>query len=174
MKNAAPIPFSKSRVLWQVILLYITTCGLYFFYWFYKTCDELYAKDPRAIKPLWRTLGLLVPLLNIYLVWKLFFDIQNLTQNAGVHSFGDPLSLTVFFLLCSALYQLPNLYSFCGFLSVLPVALIQKKLNLYWKKQQPYLPERTTLRGGEITVCLIGGLILILAFIGVGLSPAHT
>lgn len=157
----------------HLFLLYITTLGLYFFYWFYKTNKQLYAQQGIDNNPLLRTLGLIVPLLNIYLLWVLFRDIQKFTNKAGIRSLKYPGWLTTAFILCSALYRLPSLFSFLGFISVLPVAVTQNTLNHYWKQEQPNLPEKSTLSWQEILISIAGSIILILAIVGIGLSPQH-
>lgn len=171
MAIASNPPYSNNRVLWHVLLLYITTCGLYFFYWFYKTSELIYNSNAGAIKPIWRTLGLLVPLLNIYLLWKLFADVKKRTDTIDTQFLRYPSLLALIFILLSALYRLPSLYSFLGFSSVFPVLLVQRALNLYWTKLQPDLPARTKLFWPEILICIIGSILLILAIIGAGLSP---
>lgn len=173
MTNTSKTSYSNSRALWQVLLLYITTCGLYFFYWFYKANQRLYVTQQNAIKPFWRTLGLLVPILNVYLLWKLFNDIKKFAAEAGVASYPYPGLLTLVFLACSALYRLPGLFSFAGFSSVLPILIVQHTLNRYWKKEQPALPIQTQLAWPEIAICVLGSILLILATIGAGLHTGQ-
>ncbi len=163
--------YSNAIPLGQLLLLYITTLGLYFFYWFYQTNKLLYGCDKTDNRPLFRTLGLLVPILNIYLVWKLLTDIQKTTQQAGVKNFKYPGLLTLFFIIGSSLYRLPGLFSFSGFVSVIPVLFAQQTLNVYWRKEQPHLVEKTRLSWQERCICLLGLLILVIAVIGIGLGP---
>jgi hypothetical protein len=173
MALAATTPYSRSRALWQIFILYITTCGLYFFYWFYKTSQDLYDNQPNMVKPLWRTLGLLVPLLNIYLLWKLFSDIKKRCAQARIAFPFYPSLVTLIFILCSALYRLPNLFSFLGFSSVLPVLLVQNTLNQYWQKEEAPLTAPRKFSIAEILICLIGTTLLTLAVIGAGLTPSE-
>lgn len=166
MKNTNTT-YANNIIIRHLVLLYITTFGLYFFYWFYQTNKQLYGHQGIDNKPALRTLGLIIPLLNIYLLWVFFSDTQKFTRNG----FQYPGWLTVAFIVSSALYRLPSLFSFIGFISVLPVIVVQKTLNAYWKKEQPDLPEKTQLSWVEILICCLGAIILIMAAIGIGLSP---
>ncbi len=163
--------FSNSLRISHLVLLYITTCGLYFFYWFYQTNKQLYGHQHINNKPLLRTLGLIVPLLNIYLLWVLFRDIEKFMFKATLNTFKHPAWLTVAFILCSALYRLPALFSFIGFSSILPILYTQSTLNTYWQKEQPTLAEKTKLTWQEILICVLGSILLILAIVGAGLTP---
>ena len=61
----------KFRNMWVQVLLVIVTFGLYGFYWFYQTADELkiVANDSEASPVLW-TILLFIPLLNFYALYK--------------------------------------------------------------------------------------------------------
>lgn len=161
--------FSNRILIRNLVILYIATCGLYFFYWFYETNKELYKHNGIDTNPLFRTIGLIAPLLNIYLLWVFFKDIQKFTAKAGTPELKYPGWLTVAFIFFSALYRLPFLFSFLGFLSVAPVIVAQNALNAYWKKEQPNLPDKTRLTWQEILCCVVGAILLILACIGAGL-----
>lgn len=166
--------FSNSIPTKHLILLYITSLGLYFFYWFYQTNKQLYQHHGINNKPILRTCGLIIPFLNIYLLWFLCKDIKNFAQKANIETFQSPGWLTAAFIFSSTLYKLPSIFSFIGFISVLPIWVIQKTLNRYWEKEQPHLPQKTTLSWQEILICCIGSIILILALVGIGLSPKNT
>ncbi len=155
-------------------LLYIGTCGLYFFYWYYQTTKKLYAHNQVPTPAGWRTAGLLVPILNIYLLWALFRDIKKYANSAGIYSLEFPGLLTIAFMVASALYRLPNLFSFLGFLSVAPIIWAQYTLNQYWAKVKPNLSEKKRLSEVEIIACLAGSALLIAAFTGAGLKTNTT
>ena len=134
-----------------------------FFYWFYHSTKML-----KLERPFWRTLGLLVPILNVYLVWKLFTDIKKVAESAAVPAYPYPGLLTLAFIILSALYHLPGLWSFTGFFSVLPILMVQQTFNRYWLKEQPGAPLKTHLSGLEWLFASIGALLLILACVGAG------
>lgn len=165
IENANP-SFSYSQKIWQFVLLYIFTFGFYFFYWFYHNNKLLYSYNKITIRPWLRTLGLIVPILNLYLIWNFFNDIKKFADKANVPSYPSPLLLTAAFVLCCALFNLPNVYTFLGFVSVIPLILVQTTLNRYWRKEQTNLPEKIKLFPIEWIICCLGGALLILSFIG--------
>ncbi len=61
----------KERNMWLQVLLMIVTFGIYSFYWFYQTAQELkmLAKDEEASPTLWTVL-LIVPFGCIYSYYK--------------------------------------------------------------------------------------------------------
>jgi hypothetical protein len=61
----------KRRSMGIQIILFIVTCGLYSFYWFYDVSCEMRdaAKDDDASPALWTVL-LFVPIANIYSLYK--------------------------------------------------------------------------------------------------------
>jgi hypothetical protein len=155
----------------KLIVLYITTCGLYFFYWFYITNKKLYQHRHTDNHPFWRTAGLLVPFLNIYLLWKLFSDINKFTTQAGTPPLAYPGWHTIAFIVLSALYRIPHyLFSFLGFFSVLPILSAQRALNGYWQKEQMGLPA-PRWSWIEVIISVIGSIMLVLAIMGLGLHP---
>lgn len=165
MRNNIKTSTSNYLSLKKLTVLYITTCGLYFFYWFYITNKKLYQHHGIENYPLWRAAGLLVPFLNIYLLWFFFKEVRQFTQQAGTQPLAYPVWHTVVFIALSALYRSQNhLFSLLGFFSVLPILSAQRTLNIFWQKEQASLamPQWSWV---EITISIIGSMVLILATI---------
>lgn len=127
------------------------------------------------IRPGWRTVGLFVPIYNIVLIYRQFRDIRDFAKGAGCETYSSPGWLTVGYLFLSGLsfrlsWKLPDPYYLLSWIPDLLVlgilVIVQKTLNIYWEKEQIWLPERTQFSGIEIAVLIIGGVILILSFIG--------
>ena len=60
----------KKRNPWFAIVVTFITLGIYGIYWFYQTSKEmirLYKSDSSPV--LW-TIGLFIPFVNIYVIWK--------------------------------------------------------------------------------------------------------
>lgn len=163
--NTTEANYSYYRPLWQVPLLYISTFG---FYWFFKTNQQIYQHHPDSIKPFWRTAGLLIPILNVYLVWKLFSDIKKLAAVLPVPHYRYPGLLTLIFVACYLLYWLPGLQGYWGYLAIVPLLIVQKTLNAYWDKGQQGLPKKTWLSFGEVLIIIIGMTIIVSATLGLG------
>lgn len=60
----------KERNPWFVIIVSFVTFFLYAIYWFYSTSKELIELTKSESSAVLWTIGLFVPLVNIYVIWK--------------------------------------------------------------------------------------------------------
>ncbi len=60
----------KRRSLLFQFIMYILTLGLYSVYWYYSTLDEMTKVQGKRTEPLLWTILLIVPLLNLFAMWK--------------------------------------------------------------------------------------------------------
>ncbi len=65
-----------------VVVVSFITMYIYGLYWFYKTRDELNGLVNGKTSPLLWTLGLFVPFLNIYVLWRYCEDIETVSKKA--------------------------------------------------------------------------------------------
>lgn len=112
---------------------------------------------------------------GIWLVYEQFRDIRDFAREPGCKTYSSPGRLITGFIVLSVLsfqltWKLPDPYSLLAWIPDLLVLwiliIVQRTLNGYWVKEQIGLLERTKFSGIEIAVLIIGGIILILSFIG--------
>ncbi|MBU0527225.1 MAG: DUF4234 domain-containing protein [Candidatus Micrarchaeota archaeon] len=60
----------KKRGVLFVIALSLITFGIYAIYWFYQTRNELNELTGETTSPILWTIGLFVPIVNLYVLWK--------------------------------------------------------------------------------------------------------
>ena len=78
----------KKRNPFFVILATIFTLFIYGLYWFYSTRKELDFLVPKRfspyslLTPILCTLGLLIPIVNLYILWKYSEDLEIATTKA--------------------------------------------------------------------------------------------
>jgi formylglycine-generating enzyme required for sulfatase activity len=172
--------FSNAQPVWHFVLLSILTGGLYCFYWIYRNWIHLKAHKGLNISPFWRTVGLSVPIYGLILIYRQLEDIRNFSKTAGVDETYSPGWILFGFLILPALGGLPDPFWLLGFTSLLPLAVVQRVLNLYWKKEQPELVERTKFSKSQIVLLVIGGICWLPIIIGMFLpefaeqSPKET
>lgn len=65
------------RSVLRVIGLAIVTSGLYYFYWFFVTKNQLKRETKNDQHVGWQTVGLVVPILNLFIHYWLYRDINN-------------------------------------------------------------------------------------------------
>ncbi len=73
-----------ARSPFQVGLLFFVTLGLYVFWWSYRIRRSVAAMLEEPDQPVWNTLGLLVPFLNLFILFSLFEKIKVAALRAGL------------------------------------------------------------------------------------------
>lgn len=76
--------FSNAQPVWHLILLLLTTGGLYQFYWFYRNWKQLNDLLKSGWRPLLRTALLLVPLVKWIVVFGQFQDIRDFSKSVRI------------------------------------------------------------------------------------------
>ena len=144
----------------RVILLYLVSAGLYGFYWFYvtrqKATAELNANDNVGLQ----TLGLIVPILNIFIIYWLFRDIDKLNRQAGGPGF--PALWFILGPLIASFIPIVNLIA--GIVGIVLFVIVINRLNEYWDKKTNGQATEAPFTGGEIAVTVAGLVVGILLF----------
>ncbi|MFN7990990.1 MAG: DUF4234 domain-containing protein [Candidatus Micrarchaeia archaeon] len=72
----------KKRNPLFVIAASFVTFFIYALYWFYSTRDELNEITKGTTSPLLWTIGLFVPLVNLYVIWRYCEDVESASNKA--------------------------------------------------------------------------------------------
>lgn len=123
------------------------------------------------ISPFLRGIGVLIPVLNIYLLTTLTIGIANLVPDPESLPRKHPLLATGYvvgaYLLFVAMARLPGSYYFVSLLSLIPIAFAQHWLNQYWEQVEA---SDILVRHGfslfEMLTIIIGASLLGLASAG--------
>ena len=158
--------FSNAQPVWHYVLLSLATFSLYNIYWFYRNWKHLKLYEGWDISPGWRTIGLFVPILNLFLLYGLLKHIRDYAESAECETLYSAGWIMLGWLLSNALGWLDDPWLFLSLLSVWPIGVVQGVLNSYWNKKQPHLTARTKLSGTQIAILLIGGIFWALFIIG--------
>ena len=158
--------YSRSQPVWHLVLLSIATFGIYEIYWFYRNWRDLKDHKRLAISPGWKTAGLFVPVYGLILAYRQLKEIKEGAAQGGVIRLYDPGSILAAWIILNALWKLPDPAWMLSFLSIWPLAIVQRTLNAFWQKEEDGLPVRTGLSGGQITLVVIGGLWFLLVIVG--------
>jgi hypothetical protein len=146
---AQPLAIKRSVV--RVVALYLVSFGLYHFYWFYVTRQEvsreLGTDDDAALQ----TAGLLVPILNWFIIYWLWRDINRCRAWAGLSEFLWPLYLIL---------------SILG-LSFIFFPLVVSHLNEYWDTRTGGQATNAPVTRNEKIVVAVGALLWLLTIAGV-------
>lgn len=186
-------PDSLKQPAWHVLVLCWVTSIAYLIYWSYKNWRDFSKqaalvsgdaaqsealKPFKDISPLLRSIGLFVPVLNLFLIVTQFLSIAQLVPDekslprrspllaAGI-IFGSFISLT--FLFC-----FPPPFFFLGLLSAIPFAFVQHWINQYWDSVEPSgRAMRHAFSVKELIVIIFGGMLQGLTVAGymLGVKP---
>lgn len=137
-----PIKRSVARVLGFSVLSF----GLYTFYWFHVTREELKHELRSDDNAALQTAGLLVPILNYVITYWLWRDINAARRWLGLPEFSIPL-----YLVLSILGLAPIFYS-----------LVVTKLNEYWDRRTGGHAVDAPITTAEKVVVVVGALIWVL------------
>ncbi|MEM3400369.1 MAG: DUF4234 domain-containing protein [Candidatus Micrarchaeia archaeon] len=80
----------------RVIAFIISTFGLYAIFWYYKINKEISEYASLDINPLLRTLVFIIPILNLFVVWKTLNEIDHLSIDSGFNGLDTRALLVIF------------------------------------------------------------------------------
>jgi hypothetical protein len=172
MARPAPAPAavvaapSRGQTLRNLLLLTLFTGGLYEIYWFYRNWCDLEDADRTDVSPrsALLTLGLLIPFLNVALVYRQLERIHVATSSVGVQPNFSPALLTSAYFLLGVLANLTSLWAL-SLLMVLPLLPVQDALNRYWSEREPGASLREALSPRELAAMALGASAIIAALI---------
>ena len=141
--------------------LSILTLGMYELYWFWRNWRDLQRELGVELQPVWRTLGLLVPIVNVVLVYD---QLRMIREQCDAHDvvpkYQPGLVAATFFAIAVA----GNLTMFwpLSLLNVVPLLQVQVALNGLWERAQPGASVRVRFSRQEI-IAMIAGLVITAA-----------
>jgi hypothetical protein len=188
-EEVAQLQESRRQPVWHVIVLHILTLATYSPFWFAKNWSLLIhahklaageeEADDRLVPlirgeelvgfkgkdPILLTVGMFIPLVNLFLAFLLFQKIANLETNKTTFRAQHPaITATLLLGAMTALYllgYLPSTYFLLCLSSFAPMALAQHWLNQYWKDHEP--PDalvRQAFSSLELCAVIFGSLLL--------------
>lgn len=182
--------YSRGLEIGKFVLFSVLTSGIYHIWWFYKNWKDLKEYTDRPIRPLLRTIGLAVPILDIVLAYQQFRDIRNACREKGVYTF--PLGRIVFIFTILAVVAWASFVSFflsptldatmdtslslffelAATLAATSILIpVQKSLNALWLSHEPLKNLRSSYGSGEVAWIVVGGLLWILSILSVFAPP---
>lgn len=176
--------YSNAQAPWQLVLLSIISFGIYEIYWFYRNWKHLKTHKQLEISPLWRTVGLFIPIYSIVLIYRQFRDIRDYAKQAGCETFSSPGWLAFGYSFLNGISFRLSLYEWrltdpgeilattvlgllLDLLRLWILVTVQKTLNRFWQKEQPDFEMRSKFSGKEIALIVVGGILWLLGLIGI-------
>jgi hypothetical protein len=140
------------RPLGRVFGLSILSFGLYGFYWFYATRKQLNQELGKTEDAGLYTAGLVVPILNYFIIYWLWRDLNELRVRGGL----APFNAVAYILLAI----------FVPFAVIVVYALVANRLNEYWDVRTAGQATDAPVTTAEKVIVAVGALFwLFLALI---------
>ncbi len=163
-QHLAPL-YPRSPI--QVAVLLFATGGIYGFYWAYKVrrwCEATLEKPNQA---LWKTIALVVPIFNLFLL----FDLGQLVNGACFRAnLPRPqvnlpmLGLSTFFI--NLLWRLPDPYWFLSLFDFIPLTIIYSYMYRSQLRLNGAVAAPQKFTWFEWVIVTLGCLVLLLATFG--------
>lgn len=159
------------RSVARVILLSIVTMGLYGFYWFYASRVQMTKELGTNDNAGWQTVGLIVPILNFFITYWLWRDIDIAQRKVGLAGFSAGGFLGVV-IAAGVLGWIPFIGWALSIGAVIVYAMVVSKLNEYWDKKTGNKAVEAKIQGGELIVVIVGVALLVAFILAVAVGGA--
>jgi hypothetical protein len=156
-ESALPQPATISgspaviRSVGRCILLTLVSFGLWAFAWVYHTADEVSPAAGEKASPALRMVGLVIPLVNIFVLFLSWRDIDNFLKRYGAKDFH-----VVLFLLLTI---------FIPFAAIFTYIIVQGRLNDGWQTATGGQATDAPMQPVDWIFVLAGWLVLAIAVI---------
>ncbi len=149
----------------KLVVMSICTLGLYELYWAYQQWKRIRLTSHESISPFWR--AVFAPLWG----FSLFNHVKGIATGRHVHFgwSGGLLGLT--YLVLNVSWRLPDPYWLVSFTTFVPLAIVQKSINVLNAGELTKEDPNTSYTAVNIVVIAIGGLLVLFAVLGT-LMPA--
>lgn len=153
-----PYFFATSTL--KLILMSISTFGIYEIYWFYKNWVIVKNRTGEKIMPFWRAL------FSPIWAYGFFKHINNSLVEDNVNKALPIGFLAVLFFILQALWRLPDPYWFISFLSFVPLILVNNAASEINLKLIPDFDGNKKFSTANWVGIVLGGLLFVLAIFG--------
>ena len=164
--------YSNGQPVLHLVVLSLLTLGIYEVYWFWRNWSQLRDWLGHDISPGWRAFGLLLPVVNVVLVYDQLRLVRESALARGVAvAYSSGLTTAAFFAVALA-GNLTLVWVF-SLLNVLPLVPVQETLNRLWEREQPGAPIRARFVPREVAAIVGGAIVTGLALLETsGFLPA--
>jgi len=146
---AAAAPFFPIGIPKLAVMVF-GTFGLYELYWFYKQWSTIRKRTGEEMWPVARA---------IFVVFFFHELVKRVNETGREYGFLDPLSvggLTTLFILPSVTWRIPGALGLLAFLAVIPMMIVQKRMNDIHAKTAPFANPNRNIRAWNWLAMFLG------------------
>jgi hypothetical protein len=144
----------------KLAVMSIVTFGLYQIYWFYQHWTRERARTGEGLWPLPRAI------FGVLFAYSLARRIRGQAVAVKVPTLESPGLLAVAYFLLNGASLLPNPYSLIWLVAFVPLLPIQGAANRINQQVAPAAPRNDAYSGANIVMIVFGGILLLLAVVG--------
>lgn len=141
--------WAVKRSVVRVVVLLLISFGFYLFYWFYKTRQKVTAELGTHDNVGGQTVGLIVPILNWFIIYWLLRDVAEARRRAGLQNDIEPILMLVIWF----------------FIAPVGIGMSQSQLNQYWDLRSQGHATDEPLTIGEIAVGVLPGILFFVLWV---------
>lgn len=153
--------YSNAQPLWHLVLLDTLSFGLYFIYWSYRNLKDIKECKKTDINPVTKALALLIPIVGLAFLWEQLVAFKNFTEEAGIKNTFSPNWMMTGVIVFNGVSRLPDPYWLLSILVVVPVVIMQNKLNQAWANIGPGLKVRKLPTIEDLLAVVLSWVIMI-------------
>jgi hypothetical protein len=155
----------------KMAVLFLTTFGLYFFYWHFRTLKAIREHTGEPRRPLGRTLLLFIPVVNLFAFRRMLEqDYERMRERVGGqrfirNSWVTVLEWAVLYSPIALLALTPRFpYWALALLAFIPIRPLQMAMNIYLYRLPLRMHDEKAFTLGEKVVIAIGSLATFFVF----------
>ena len=158
--QAGPAFFAVSKA--KLVVMSVFTWGLYQIYWFYKNWQAVEQQEGSGIMPVARAF------FSVFFCYALFEKMRTQASAIGVSGnlFKPGVQAAGWIILTIVPNQLPSILFVLGLFAVLFLLPVQHTINQIHAIESQGVAINDKFSGGNIAGIIIGGILLLLAIVG--------
>ena len=162
--TGVPLPYFEVG-LGKFVAMSIVTLGFYEIYWAYQQWTRIKARTGESISPAWRAF--------FAHLWgfSLLERVRSEASAEGINVGWSSGALGTVYLIMGALWRLPDPLWVISVLSFLPLIPAVQAISALHDKREPNRDRNSRFSGANVGGVVVGGVVLVLALIGLAASP---
>lgn len=144
----------------KLILMTLSTLGIYELYWVYKNWKYIKAREQSQIMPFWR--AFFAPIW----VFSLGKKIKDHSTDISLNADFNPNAIGAAYFIIGALWRLPDPFWLICFLSFIPLLTLQSAASQINRVLEVKKNEYYNFSAANYVILFFGGLFLLLGIIG--------
>ncbi len=157
------IPNRNYQSTLDFVIKSLVSFTFYDLYWTYNNWKIINALTTRNLRAILRTVGLIVPILNIFLLYDQFKEIRNIASATSCATYSHPGWIALLYIILPQLAQfLPGLLAIIAVGSFIFLIPVHNTIYKYMKNNHPAIKPHRSFNTVEKLLMILGSFIWVL------------